>query len=583
MNYESFVTELLDALKYNDKNAIKLIEQNKKLIETHLEDGCSYITMDKFINELIDVIIQIYKNKFDAIKKVLKHENMATVYRNFKNSVAMIRAVKADNKYALKWLISMKVSPYVQDETGMTVLMYVVQKPIFEFDSFIKPLTYDRRYINQEDCHGRTALFYAHNNKNAIRKLIERDIDVNHQDYEGNNILIYCCKYRKLFHFKYLLTQISRYDLGFDINTTNYEGRTAGMYLAMNGYYSTLIQNVKGCNGLFRTTMTDKNSTFVNLKNFGFEMNNYNELNESVLSLALFHMYESSDPDKFDSYVRTIISLVYVGCNFNISVDQDNNTAIMIFLLANDYESFNYVCGKCHHVNFSHKNKNGESVTSLYLKNKNNKFINIVKLSTFDINYTDPVNGNNILMLSAMTRPDLITDIIKRNPDLIYEINHKGENALILACKANNYKSVDILLNYPVYTNIDSQDVKGNTALHYAVKCRNPLLIQKLIENGADKELKNFEDQSPYDLALGDKTLSESLNSHLTSEALSMMENNDSSQALEDIEEYLYPFTSNIKYNCIIFFDLAFPLFCLIYVLFLFNATSRTQESFFFP
>ena len=76
--------------------------------------------MDKFINDLIDVVVQTSKDKFGVIKKALKHESMATVYRYFKNSTVIIKAVEADNKYALEQLLSMKVSLYCQDENGMT-------------------------------------------------------------------------------------------------------------------------------------------------------------------------------------------------------------------------------------------------------------------------------------------------------------------------------------------------------------------------------------------------------------------------------------------------------------------------------
>jgi len=219
--------------------------------------------------------------------------------------------------------------------------------------------------------------------------------------------------------------------------------------------------------------------------------------------------------------------------------------------MANDHHSFNYVCDKCDHVDYSLKNKNGESVTSLYMKSKNSKFLNIVKSPKFDIDYTDPTNGNNVLMLSVMTRPYHITEILEKKPDLLHEINHKGENALILACKTNNYESVETLLNYPVHLNINCQDAKGNTALHYAIECQNPYIVQKLIEKEADQQLKNFNDQSSYDLAmeLGDKTILESLKGHLTTEESSQIKENDASKALKDIEEYLCPSTSIIKYR----------------------------------
>ena len=190
----------------------------------------------------------------------------------------------------------------------------------------------------------------------------------------------------------------------------------------------------------------------------------------------------------------------------------------MIFLLANDYESFNFICGQCQTLDFSQKNKNGENVTSLYMKIKNSKFSrNVINLDTFDMDFTDPTNGKNVLMLSVITKSYRITEILVKKSELLHEINHKGENALIIACKANNYRSVEILLNYPVHININSQDEKGNTALHYAIECQNPLIVQKLVEKGANDQLKDFKDQSPYDLAVEicDKTLMEALKGNL--------------------------------------------------------------------
>ena len=338
-----------------------------------------------------------------------------------------------------------------------------------------------------------------------------------------------------------------------DVNATDNEGRTVGMHLAMKGCYSFLSHNTKDNFGVFRSTMTEGLSTFVNLKKVGYKINFVNEQKESALSMALDHMYESTDLDKFETYVRTIISLIFVGCDFNTRIDQDGNTPLMAFLLLNDYASFNHISEKCGHVNFSIRNKNGESLTSLYLKNKTNRLrkIDNWNLAKFDIDYVDPTNRNNVLMLSAITKPSLINEIIEKKPDLLHEINHKGENALIIACKANNYESVKNLLNHPIHNNINSQDAKGNTALHYAIECRNPLIVQKLIENNANKELKNFKDQSPYDLAmeLGDKVILKAFKCELTTEDIINRKKNDPSKALEDIEEYLFPSTSITKYR----------------------------------
>jgi len=546
MNYETFVTELLDALRNNNKHAISLIEQNEKLIQANLDEKCNVITMDKFINDIIDIVVDNSIKKYDVIKKTLKHKSMAVVYRNFNNSIAMIKAVEANNTKALDWLLSLKVSPTVQDENGMNVLMHVVQNR--DLNSYVKTFASDKTCLNQEDDHGRTALFYALSNAMALWKLEECGIDINHRDHEGNNVLIYCCKYKKLSHLKHLLKQ------KVDVNAVDNEGRTAGMYLAMNGYYADAI--CKGTFGLYNTIMTGDYSTFVTLRAAGFNINYINEMRESALSLLLKHMYKSVDTKKFDNYVRTLISMIFNGCKFNTPLDKDDNTALMIFLLINDYESFNFVTRYCNHIDFSKKNKNGESITSLYMKNKNELFFrSILKLSTADIDYTDPTNGNNLLMLAVITRPYHIADLLNKKPELLHEINHKGENALIIACKANKYKSVEVLLNSQTHVNLNNQDRSGNTALHYAVRCRNPRIVQLLKEKGANGQLKNFNNQSPFDLAmeLGDKSLLRALKGDLSSEeALQLMQENDHSKALEDIEEYLYPNITVIEYRGVV-------------------------------
>ena len=84
-------------------------------------------------------------------------------------------------------------------------------------------------------------------------------------------------------------------DLKFDVNATDNEGRTAGMYLAIKGSYYISLNNTKGDYALYKSTIDDENSTFLNLRNYGFKMNYTNEENESVLSLALDHMYETTD------------------------------------------------------------------------------------------------------------------------------------------------------------------------------------------------------------------------------------------------------------------------------------------------
>ncbi|ORX82172.1 ankyrin [Anaeromyces robustus] len=534
MDYDTFVTEFLSAIKNNDKKALTLLDENKSMIQEKLGENANLETMDNFINLLINVIVQIDKKKFDVVKNALKHRIMTTVYRHFQNSNAMIKAVESKNKNALKWLHSMNVSPYIQDENGLNILMHIVQSE--KCYSYISAFISDKKCLNQEDNFGRTALFYAINNPPGFWRLVENGIDINHKDHDGNNILIYCCKINKLFHFKYLVDR--KY---MDVNATNNEGRTAAMYLAMNGSYS-----------LYSSMTNRMYYTFEDLRIAHFDFNYINNQGESVLSVLLKYMYKSINPKKFDSYIHTLISLMLTDCDFNIPIDEDKNNALMVLLLVNDYESFNFIIKHRKNLDLKKQNKNGESVTSLVMKSKNTKLTrSIIDYPTFDIDYTDPTNGNNILMFAVITKPYLIPEILNKKPDFLHEINSKGENALIIACKANNYESVISLLNYPVHININCQDELDNTALHYAVECKNSIIVQELIKKGANDKIKNIEGKTPYDLAneLGDENIIEALKCNLTPEIIQVIKNNNQSEALKGIEEYLYPCISIFEYT----------------------------------
>jgi len=517
MDYDNFVTEFLLALKNNDKRALTLLEENKNIIGENLGENANLETIDNFINFLINNIVQNKNNNFDIIKKVLKHDTMTTVYKYFINSNAMIKAVQAENKNALKWLQSMKVSPYVQDENGMNVLMHAIQN--MQWDSYIKPFISDKKCTSQEDNNGRTALFYSLNNITGLWKLVESGIDINHKDHFGNTILLYCCKTNKLNHIKYFIKQ------KVNVNAIDNEERTVAMYLAMNGYYTDA--KVSGTTAsLFATIKSEKYSTFQNLQKAGCNFNYINSKGESVLSLLLKHMYESNNPKKFNSYICTLLSLMFVDCDFNIPIDEDKNTALMIFILANDWDTFDFLMKHRKDLDLTKENKNGESATSLFMKNKKtNLYYYPIDYRTFNLDYDDPTNGNNILMFSVMTRPDFIPNILSKRPDLINEINNKGENALMIACKANNYDSVSSLLNYSIP--INNQDELGNTALHYAIGCKNPIIVQELIQKGINDQLKNNEGKTANDLAmeLGDKNILKALKNQLTSEDIKNIKN----------------------------------------------------------
>jgi len=64
MDFNSFVNEFIIKLKDNDKKCIKLLENNKKLIEAELSKDGNPKSVNRFVTEINNIIIQIKKRKY---------------------------------------------------------------------------------------------------------------------------------------------------------------------------------------------------------------------------------------------------------------------------------------------------------------------------------------------------------------------------------------------------------------------------------------------------------------------------------------------------------------------------------------
>ena len=84
--------------------------------------------------------------------------------------------------------------------------------------------------------------------------------------------------------------------------------------------------------------------------------------------------------------------------------------------------------------------------------------------------------------------------------------NLNGETVLHLAIEKNNIMLLEKLLNLGL--DINSKDNNGITPLHLAVmKAENMSVIEFLIKNGADKNLKTLFGETAFDLALENEIL----------------------------------------------------------------------------
>ncbi|ORY46693.1 ankyrin [Neocallimastix californiae] len=486
--------------------------------------------MDGFINKLNELVNDKSFSHYKTVEKVFKNPILSNALEAFRNSTALIKAFETGNKDALKWLLTMKMNPMVQDEDGKTALMVAaecgkrkyVQKNIDNLD-----------LIKLTDNRGENFLFYAlrelkQNNKGTssnmdyIVKLVDCGVDINHTNKLGETALNYLCKYRiSEFVFENFLLNFEA-----DPNIPDENGYTPAMYLVQDGRYRELSQ---------------LDRRFINYK--------YVSPNgESIMSVFIkkFYTYDKNkDKIPFENYIRVLKTIVSNEVDFNIPIDQEGNTLLMVMVLVGDGITASFCAKNVKKIDLSMKNKYGENVTSLCYKLQYYGLLSIFENNpTFDYNYRDINYNNNLLIISSIGSPIMVNRILENDINLINEMNSRGENALIVASKINNTGAVNTLLDHGI--DVNCKDEKGNTALHYAVEIEKPELIKK--------------GKSPLNLAndYGNKELIEALTNPSETTKPKSSDSKKSKKSVlstkytESIKSYLIPYMNDeySDYKC---------------------------------
>jgi len=497
MNFISFKKQLILNIENENKKCVSFIDENKKLISEYLNDENNLTSIKEFINELYPIILKA--KKFTVIESVLKHPLFVKVLFEFRKSNVLIKACQDKlNKKALEWLLSMDISPSVQDEHEKTALMYAVQDKNLEFvvDALLKKR---EDFIHMADCDGNTALFYSGDNISATKKLLALNMNYNEINKDHDSVLMYWSKNSNLSSFDLL---INKSDI--NVNISNNVGKNLAMLLVENAQYKEF------------KILVDKKSIDINYKN---------KFDETILSVFLRKYYQKWSDDSirgmnnkyamyliFKKYSKTLKTLIDMGCDFNGVIDGDGNTPILFFLLIHDYYPAHYLIKNCPSIDLSVKNKYGINATFLSLDNHkeikdslDKQFYEEFKFSflsnsTFDFSYLDEFNNN--LLILAMIKESPLTSYISLHIDkeILTRTNNKQENAIIIATKLGDYH---VLLNIiKQYSwDINHADSLGNTAIYYAVKIKDKRIINLLMSQKADPTIKNKEGLSAKDIA----------------------------------------------------------------------------------
>jgi len=507
MDFEEFKYQLLDNIKNRNGYYITILEQNEYTISEYLARSDRMEYVKSFINGLIDTIIE--SKNFPSVEYLLKHPLMYLVSEQLRQSDILTRTCDKDfpDKSVIDWILTKDINIYTQDDFGRTALMTASKHYNLGFlvDLLLKNCTI--KYSNIEDNNGNTALFYAVYNIQIFKKILDFGLDYNHVNMDGDNVLMYACKQDRLQMFNIIIKKPD-----FNIHQINNIEKNLAMLLVEKNRYNELKTLIKISSTFCVNYKNRFNDTLVSV--YINRYRSYLESNNIIISDAIkFKHYNI-----VKSYALTFKTLNDIGCDFNITIDEDGNTPIIFLMLTEDYASVYYLLTHCSNVDLTIKNKYGVNASYLMLfinmklfKEKSffKKYITYDVLieaflnnPTFDYSYLDSY-GNSLLIHSIVREDSLQSNLIKdRKFKIASECNSKKENFVIIAAKLGKFNLLNSFMTlYSDIINVNHQDALGNTALFYAVKIKDRKIITLLMKYKANPEIPNVDGVTALDAA----------------------------------------------------------------------------------
>lgn len=481
--FEAMITE--DNISLIDSNGntplLIAIQNNAPL------DKIGYlISLDKNINARNKegnsaLYYAVLKNQKDIGTLLLEKD--ANIFSSNTLDISPLKLVLTESKN--EWLLNSKTIA-AKDSSGNTVLHYSTDWQLYEGSEY---LIQKGAKINEKNSNGQTALFNAVKNDDIklIELFIKNGASINERDSLGSTILHTAVRWNALQSIEKLIS------LKIDPNVQNIHGKTPLAEAAIEGNIAT-------------TTL---------LLSKGADPNIYDSFGRTALVDAIKANHEQivsillkngANPQIQDMNGRTpyheaamgenvkIIKLLCKAKGNPLNRDKDGNTPLSI-AFNKDIKIVDAILGTNINITDSEGNTPIHIAIQKKVKNSILKYL-LNKGYPFD---TRNSYGYTPLALSVIeNEKDASIVLLEKGASPFAEINNKGDSVLSLVFKNGN---TDILSNIVKYA-ANETDIKGNTILHYAAKFGNTDTVKRLLSFGLDKYAKNYNDETPYDLAI---------------------------------------------------------------------------------
>ncbi len=375
--------------------------------------------------------------------------------------------------------------------------------------------------INLEDSHGATPILSAINsgqkNTAIYEAFFKAGIDPKQKDKDGASYLLIAIPNDKdLSLTNYFISK------GLSLKDTDNKGNTAFNYAARTGnieLLKTLLQKgVKATDNaiIIAAQGSRREANTIEIYQYLIDVV---KLKPTVISnegeTVLHYLVRKSNQTEIINY------FLNKGVDLNKS-DNDGNTTLMYAASGRDTQALELLLPKVKDINV--KNAKGESALSVAVQNGTPKAVELLLNQKADINVLDK-DGNNLgyyLILSYRSqmggRGPQAANTPKEDPFAtklkllqdnglhLAEAQKDGSSLYHFAVLKNDITLLKKLADLNIDINIKNKN--GLTALHKAAMiAKNDAILKYLLSIGAKKDIKTDFDETAYDLAKENETL----------------------------------------------------------------------------
>jgi ankyrin repeat protein len=441
-DYLSLVQDLYDVLNEDKMRAFLQIKHHNEQTSSNNEQ--------KVIQELkhsqhtctnkSPLIIASKKGRLDLVQFFIKQQQADINYQDSNGKSALINACFNNHFVIATYLIQHGAQVNLTNQYGETALFfaYTSKSMLYKYYSYEKIVNYQLSNANM---------------LSLVDLLIQKGIDINHQNIYGQSVLHKVCEEGNLELVKYLIEK------GADMNLKDNYDQTP-----------ILIALKSKCVAIFNYLLEN-----------GADLNTKDKDGNNLLMVAC---------DK--GYSVLAKTLIEKGVEIKTK-DKHGNSPFYLACLNCNREVVELFIKKGARLN--EPNKKGENALFFACLDGNKQKVDLLIRHSVQINQTNR-NGENALFYACR---DEYCNIYKPKTEQMYEIvkllmesgidrelrNNQGRTVLFIACENDDFELVRLILNETRELLIE--DEIGNSLLSVAIKHSSPdivnLIRNRLIEN----------------------------------------------------------------------------------------------------